>query len=70
MMRVIATARVQVIIEVKAQSWGEDCAIGQLYRQAAQEAKDRVQRLINDSKMPASIIGEPKVTGIITEETT
>ncbi len=64
-----AKARVQILVEVDAGSpWGDDCSIGQLYKQAAESGKNN---LINSLKPGEHgrviIIGDPKVIGIITE---
>lgn len=65
---ITAKARVQIVVEVDASSWGEDCSILQLYKQAGEAARDT---LINSLKPELigkiRIIGEPKIIGVLTE---
>ena len=70
MSQIQAKARVQLTVEVAIlDGWGDDCAIGQLYKQAADAAKTN---LINSLKPGehgrVTIIGEPRVVGIITDK--
>lgn len=69
--KIKATAKVQVTIQVNSSAWGEDCPIGQLYRQAAEDAINQVVNLRHyrsgECGQPVIIVGEPKVIGIITE---
>ena len=63
-----AKARVQITVEVEASSWGEDCSIGQLYKQAAESARGTLIAALKPGEHGrVTIIGEPKVIGIITE---
>jgi hypothetical protein len=64
--KVVAIARVQVTVEVKASLWGDDCSLGQLYRQAAEDGKNQVRQMIGNAK--AIIVDDPKVIAVITEE--
>lgn len=69
MSRIQATARVQLTVEVSVGSaWGDDCNLSQVFKQGAEEARNH---LINSLKPGEHgrirIIGEPKVTGVITE---
>lgn len=66
-MKIQAKARVQVTVEVDASLWGDDCTIGQLYKQAARDGIEAVRRACQTSPS-VRILGEPKVIGIITEE--
>jgi hypothetical protein len=59
-----AIARIQVTVEVTAGTWGGDCGIDQLYRQAASDALAKVSRLIGHEGR----VYDPKVIGILTEE--
>lgn len=43
-----ATAKVQVLIEVSVGSWGNDCTMAQLDRQAREQAIGRVRNLISN----------------------
>lgn len=67
---ITAKARVQITVEVDAGApWGDDCSIGQMYKQAKESARTN---LLNALKPGAhgivSIVGEPKVIGVITEK--
>lgn len=64
-MTIQAKARVQITVEVDAGSWGNDCPIGQLYKQAAESGKINLLNALKPGH--AIIIGEPKVISIITE---
>ena len=63
-----ATARVTLTVEVDIKStWGDDCKLDQIYKQAAEEAVNNLQRHIYRSKAPdIVIVGQPKVTTILT----
>ena len=64
-----AKARVQVTLEVEAGSgWGEECTIGQLYKQAEESAMIAVNNAIGKSGINARVIGDAKVIGILTEK--
>jgi len=70
--RITARATVQVTVQVETAAWGDDCTIGQLYKQAAEDGINQVRNLRHwhggEAKAPVMIIGEPKVIGIITEK--
>jgi hypothetical protein len=70
MSEIHAKARVQITLEVDAGSpWVDDCSIGQLYKQAAD---DGLRNLNNALKPGAAsgmqVVGEPKVICIVTEK--
>jgi hypothetical protein len=70
MRKIHASARVQITVEVDAGApWGDECTVGQLYAQAAEAGRNN---LLNALKAGAGasmrIVGEPKIIGIITEE--
>lgn len=66
MSKVQASARVQVTIELgMSQPWHESATAEEIHRMAKREALEEVARLM---KGHASIIGEPRVTMILTEE--
>lgn len=68
MSKIQARARVQILIEVDAgQPWGDDCAIGQLYKQATESGLQVLRNAIKGAGDPIRVIGEPKVISIITE---
>jgi len=67
-MKVQAKARVQATIEVEASAWGGDCSISQLYKQAGESAINQIKHACQLSKQKFTIVGEPKVIGIITEQ--
>lgn len=59
-------ARVQVTLEIDAGSaWGGDCALQQVYDQAGREVIQRLHNALRPTEV--RIIGEPKVTTVITE---
>ena len=59
----------QITVEIEESVWGEDCSIGQLYKQAGDGGVAKLRKIISDANAhsKAAIIGEPKVIGIITE---
>ena len=69
MSKIQAKARVQLTVEVDGGSpWGEECPIGQLYKQAAESARTNLLNALKPGEHGrVTIIGEPKVVGIITE---
>lgn len=66
-LKVRAIARVQVTVEVDAAAWGGDCSIGQLYKQAAEDAVSQIRCACNSSGQRFRLVGT-KVLGVITEE--
>lgn len=42
-MAVRATAKVHVVVEIDAGTWGEDCTLAQVHAQAAESAHDRIE---------------------------
>lgn len=62
--RTTTTARVRLTVDVSVGSWGPDCGIDQVYRQASEEAINRVRRLINDHG--AKVVGLVEVEAITT----
>jgi hypothetical protein len=67
-MKQTAKAKVQITLEVETGTWGDDCSIGQLYKQAANDGLNAVRKLVSPDGNKFTIIGEPKVIGIITEK--
>ena len=67
MSQINAKARVQILVEVEAGTWGEECSIGQLNKQAAESGINAIQTMAREAKQPLRIIGELKVIGVITE---
>jgi len=67
--RIKASARVQVTIEVHEAAWGGDCSIEQLYKQAAEGGVSKLRNILLKAECPHTIIGEPKVIGVLTEAT-
>lgn len=59
-------AKVKIVVEVDADSWGDDCQLAQLYKQAAESALLTLGNAIK-TLHGVRIIGEPEVIGIITE---
>lgn len=46
MPELIATAKVEIVVEVEVGSWGKDCTFSQLERQASEEALNKVKRVL------------------------
>lgn len=66
--KIIAHAKVQVIIEVSnVGSWGGECSIDQVVKQAAESAIGRIRNLKDSEARSFHIIGEPKVLMVWTE---
>jgi hypothetical protein len=63
--KVGAHARVTLTIEVPAGTWGSDCALDQVYAQAAREAIEKVTRLLEGQ---ARIVGEARVVAVLAEQ--
>ena len=70
MKKIKAKAKVLLTLEVDISGWGEDCSIGQLYDQAGSDAISKVKRILEIAQERNSVrlVGEPKVTGVITEQ--
>lgn len=64
-----AKARVQLVVEIEPEDrWGGDCAIDQLYKQAAESALQILSAALKPGEHgKITLAGEPKVIGIITE---
>lgn len=69
MSKIQAIARVQIVVEVLLdQPWGEDCSIGQLYKQAAESGRTHlINALKQDGHRGIRIFGEPKIIGVLSE---
>jgi len=70
MRNITAKARVQIIVEVDAGApWGDDCSVGQMYKQAAESGCNKLLAALKPGMHGiVTIIGEPKVIGVITEK--
>jgi len=69
MSRIEAIAKVQLTVEITLdQPWGDDCAIGQLYRQAGESALKHFSNQVIKGCVGVKVVGEPKIIGIITEQ--
>lgn len=42
-----AYAIVELVVEIKAESWGPDCSVGQAATQAVEDARKKLNNLIN-----------------------
>jgi hypothetical protein len=62
--RTKGTARIRVLVEVQAGTWGGDCPLDQVYRQASREALEKVSRLLGSEGR----VLEASVTAVMTEE--
>jgi hypothetical protein len=69
MSNVTAKARVYVTLELDlTDTWGGDCPIEQVHKQAVDVATDEVRNLINQSRGQRIRIHDLRVQGIITEK--
>lgn len=67
MSEIQARAKVRITLEISlSQPWGGECSIDQVYRQAASNARDEINK-IREELPTFFIIGEPEIIGIITE---
>ena len=62
--KLVATARVRVVLELQVGSWGDDCPMAQVYRQAADSALEQVRA---GRLQAARVLGEPEVVAILAE---
>lgn len=63
MTKLFTTAQIQVTVSVPASgSWGDQCTVEQIYRQAGEETVNKLQRAIKE--IGSKVVGEPKVTSI------
>jgi hypothetical protein len=66
--RVSAKARVRVTLEIPVgDSWGEECDIAQIHRQAKESALGMIRNSQFHELKLAVIVGEPVVTAILVE---
>jgi hypothetical protein len=66
-MTIRCRARVQITVEVDSGScWGGGASLDQVHQQATEGALDRLRRALQPTDV--RIVGEPKVTAIMTEE--
>lgn len=64
-MRVSATARIQVTVEISGGSWESDCGMEQLFEQAAKEARIGIQNVVQKMYPNVQVIGDPIVLAIL-----
>ena len=67
MKRITGKARIQIVVEVDASSWGEDCGIKQLHDHAAESGVSILREALKNYGN-IRIVGEPKVIGVLTVE--
>ena len=66
-MKVSAKARVRIIIDLNIPAeWGDDCTIGQIHKQALDEARQTLERLCRPIRGVTLISSE--VAGVILAE--
>jgi hypothetical protein len=66
--KVTAKARVRVTIDIPVgDSWGEECDIAQVHRQAKESALGMLRNSKFHELQRAVIVGEPVVTAILVE---
>lgn len=59
----MAYAKVTVEVEVPiSSSWGNDCTMGQIYKQAADEARNRMNKICTQNGL--RVVGDFKVTAV------
>jgi hypothetical protein len=64
-----ATARVQVTVEVDAgSSWGGDCTVEQIHKQAGEQAISLIHRHLNKER-GFQIVGQPHVLAVLVART-
>lgn len=63
--RTTTTARVQVLVDVPVGSWGPDCKLDQVYRQAEELACARLKQSLRDTG--ASVVGAVRVLAVTTD---
>lgn len=68
-----ASAYVTMTVKIKCKgSWGNECQLDQVYKQAAEEAMGALRILVEDARkrgnpIELTLIGEPKVTSVLAE---
>lgn len=56
-------ARVQVTLEIPVRgTWGADCALGQVYVQAKDEAEGIIRRVFAEDRV--TVVGEPVILAV------
>ncbi len=68
-MSIQATAKVQITIEVSLdQPWGDEATVAEVHKRASDEARTKLTNAFDPARIQGlRIIGEPRVTGILTE---
>lgn len=71
--RLRARARAVVTIEVDLDgAWGENCDLAQVYKQAEDELRNKLENWRSSKYEPSFVqyrlIGEPKITAILVED--
>lgn len=71
-MKVQATARVTMTVELRVGgTWGDECDIAQIHKQAAEEAIGILRRMKEPQRVaPYTIIGEPIVRAVLVDRAT
>jgi hypothetical protein len=65
-----ARARVRLVLDIDCTggNWGNDCTVGQIRKQAAEETLERINRYLKNMSRSVTVIGEPKVTVVMLDE--
>ena len=69
--QVVARARVKMTIDLEADgTWGNDCSLAQILKQAEHETVEKVYRLVSGAhpRHKLAIVGKPVVTAVIARE--
>ncbi len=65
-MRITASARVTVLLEIPASStWGPLCSMEQLRKQAITDAIGTIKKMSSLAEVEVKVIGTPKVSAVV-----
>jgi hypothetical protein len=68
--KITASARLQVTLDLPAGStWGSDCSIDQIFRQAGEETVQGLRNLLSQHYGPSARVIDSKVTAVFAERT-
>lgn len=63
--RAIATVKLEITVD---SSWGDDCPVKQIYKQASDSVLIELGNLIGDKLCRIRIVGDPIIESIITKQ--
>ena len=70
-MKVMATSRVRITLDIlPGDSWGEECKMDQVFKQASDEAVAHVRRILRDEILAGRIAihGDPEVLCVMAKK--